>query len=96
MNSTLPPIKAALAALKDTEKRLRDTGVARDPKSDQAAAGLRVELLRRRNNQEVALVAAIVAYTPSSHPELQISLDSAIHLVRFDRDLLEAHLARFP
>ena len=63
MNSTIAPIKAALAALKDTEKRLCDPGIALAPKSDQVAAGIRVELLRRRNIQEAALVAAL-----SRHP----------------------------
>ena len=94
MNSTITPIKAALAALKDTEARLLDPGIALAPKSDQVAAGIRVELLRRRNTQEAALVAALVAYSPKGHPELQISLDGAIHLVRFDRVLLEEQLAR--
>ena len=94
MNSTTAPIKVALAALKDTEARLRDPGIALAPKSDHVAAGIRVELLRRRNTQEAALVAALVAYTPTGHPELQVSLDGAIHLVRFDRELLEEHLAR--
>ena len=92
MNSTIAPIQAALAALKDTETRLRAIALA--PKTDQVAAGIRVELLRRRNTQEAALVAALVAYTPSGHPELQVSLDGAIHLVRFERELLEEQLAR--
>lgn len=94
MNSTIAPIKSALAALKDTEARLLDPGIALAPKTDQVAAAIRVELLRRRNTQEAALVAALVAYTPSGHPELQVSLDGAIHLVRFERELLEEHLAR--
>ena len=94
MNSTIAPIQAALVALKDTERRLRDPGIALAPKSDQVAAGIRVELLRRRNTQEAALVAALVAYTPSGHTELQVSLDGAVHLVRFERELLEEHLAR--
>ena len=71
-----------------------DPGIALAPKSDQVAAGIRVELLRRRNNQEAALVAALVAYSPKDHPELQISLDGAVHLVRFDRERLEENLAR--
>ena len=96
MNSPVAPIKVALAALKDTEARLLDPGIALATKSDQVAAGIRVELVRRRNTQEAALVAAVVAYTPTGHPELQVSLDGAIHLVRFDRDRLEAHLSGFP
>ena len=94
MNSTITPIKAALAALKDTEARLLDPGIALAPKADQVATGIRVDLLRRRNTQEAALVAALVAYSPKDHPELQISLDGAIHLVRFDRVLLEEQLDR--
>ena len=78
MNSTIAPIKSALAALKDTEARLLDPGIALAHKSALVAAGIRVELLRRRNTQEAALVAALVAYSPKDHPELQISLDWAI------------------
>jgi hypothetical protein len=74
MNSTIAPIKSALAALKDTEARLLDPGIALAPKTDQVAAAIRVELLRRRNTQEAALVAALVAYSPKDHPELQITL----------------------
>ena len=94
MNSTIAPIKSALAALKDAEARLADPVVALAPKSDLVAAGIRVELLRRRNTQEAALVAALVAYSPKDHPELQVSLDGAVHLVRFDRERLEEQLAR--
>ena len=94
MNSTVAPIKAALAALKDTEARLADPVVSLAHKSDLVAAGIRVELLRRRNIQEAALVAALVAYSPKDHPGLQISLDGAVHLVRFERERLEENLAR--
>ena len=59
MNSTIAPIKAAMAALKDTEARLADPVVSLAHKSDLVAAGIRVELLRRRNIQEAALVAAL-------------------------------------
>ena len=92
MNSAIAPIQAALAALKDTEERLLD--LALDPPENRVAAAIRVELLRRRNAQEAALVAALVAYTPAGHPELQVSLQGAVHLVLHDRAALDEQLAR--